>query len=123
MEKHDLQQVIDRCGKDYVSKRLQIQVEHSARALGPGLGRFHFENLEWALDAFGWFVKLFRGWDKGFSNIKDQKIVFNRVVAKDLPEALNGFKILHLSDLHLDVFEGMGAHIGRLCSTLNATWP
>ena len=119
MEKHDLQQVIDRCGKDYVSKRLQIQVEHSARALGPGLGRFHFENLEWALDAFGWFVKLFRGWDKGFANIKDHKIVFNRVVAKDLPEALNGFKILHLSDLHLDVFEGMGAHIGRLCSTLN----
>ncbi len=75
MEKHDLQQVIDRCGKDYVAKRLQIQVEHSAQALGPGLGGFHFENLEWLLNAFGWIVKLFRGWDKGFSNIKDHKIV------------------------------------------------
>lgn len=119
MEKRDLQHLIDRCGKDYISKRLQIQVEHSANVLGPGLGGFHFENVDWALEAFGWFVKLFRAWDRGFSNIKAHKVVINRVELAGFPNAFNGFKILHLSDLHLDVFEGMGSHVGRLCSALN----
>lgn len=119
MEKRDLKQVIDRCGKDYVAKRLQIQVEHSAKVLGPGLGYFHFENLDWALELLGKIVKLLGGWQRGFSNIKSHKIVINRVEIDRLPKAFNGLRILHLSDLHLDAFEGMGAHVGRLCSTLN----
>lgn len=118
MDKKDLDALIGRCGKPYVAQRLQIQVEHAAAVLGPGLGSFHFENLDWALHAFGWFVKLFRAWDRGHANIKDHKIVINRIEVPGLPAAFNGFKVLHLSDLHLDVCEGMGAHIGRICSIL-----
>jgi uncharacterized protein len=118
MDKNDLQGLVDRCGAPYVSKRLQIQVEHAAKVLGPGLGSFHFENLDWALDVFGWFIKLFGAWGRGFANIKDHKIVINRVEIPGLHKSFHGFKILHLSDLHLDVFEGMGAHLGRICSTL-----
>jgi uncharacterized protein len=118
MQKRDLQKVIDRCGEDFVAKRLQIQVEHSAKVLGPGLGYFHLENLDWLLQVLGGIIKLCGGWERGFLNIKSQRIVFNRVEIARLPKTFNGLRILHLSDLHLDVFEGMGTHVGRLCSTL-----
>jgi uncharacterized protein len=118
MERHDLHELVARCGADYVGTRLRRQVEHAAKVLGPGLGSFHFENLDWLLDAFGWFVKRCGAWERGFSNIKDHKIVINRVEVPRLPQPFKGLKILHLSDLHLDVFEGMGAHVGRICSTL-----
>lgn len=119
MEKQDLQTVIDRCGKDFVAKRLQLQVEHSAKILGPGLGLLHLENLDWLLQLLGGLIRVCGGWERGFSNIKAQRIVLNRVEISRLPKAFQGLKILHLSDLHLDVFEGMGTHVGRLCSNLN----
>jgi uncharacterized protein len=119
MDRPELKKLVDRCGEPYVARRLQLQVEHAAKVLGPGLGGLHFENLDWLLDAFGWCVRRCGIWDKGYANIKDHKIVINRVIAPRLPEAFNGLRILHLSDLHLDVFEGMGAHLGKACSTLN----
>jgi uncharacterized protein len=119
MEKRDLIRLVERCGESYVSKRLQIQVEHSARVLGPGVGSIHFENLDRALRLFGGFIKLLGGWNRGVSNIKRHKIIVNRVEIDRLPKAFNGLNILHLSDLHLDALEGMGRHIGRICSTLN----
>ncbi len=122
MEQRDLQKIIARCGESYVSNRLRLQVEHSASVLGPGVGSFHFENMERALRLFGWGIKILRGWSRGFSNIQAHKIVINRVEIRRLPKAFEGFKILHLSDLHLDVFEGMGAHVGRLCLLSTMTW-
>jgi len=119
MEKRDLVRIVDRCGESYVSSRLQVQVEHSASVLGPGVGSFHFENMERALRLFGWFIKLFGGWSRGYSNMKTHKIVINRVEVKRLPNAFDGLRILHLSDLHLDAFQGMGSYVGRMCSSLN----
>jgi uncharacterized protein len=119
MDGPDLRRLIARCGEPYVAKRLQIQVEHAAKVLGPGLGSFHIENLDWLLEAFGWLLKCVGVWEKGISNIRDHKIVNNQVEIRGLPDAFEGLRILHLSDLHLDVFEGMGSHVGRICSTLD----
>lgn len=118
MENRDILRLVDRCGEDYVSKRLRTQVEHSAGVLGPGLGSFHFENLERCIRLFGRAIRLFGGWNRGTSNIKAHKIVVNRVNVPRLPKVFNGIRILHLSDLHLDVMDGMGAHVGRLCASL-----
>lgn len=118
MEERDLQLIIARCGESYVSSRLRLQVEHSASVLGPGVGSFHFENMERALRLFGRGIRAFGGWSRGYANIMAHRIVINRVVIRRLPKAFEGFKILHLSDLHLDVHEGMGSHVGNLCSTL-----
>jgi uncharacterized protein len=119
MEERDLSRLVERCGEAYVSRRLQVQVEHSARVLGPGVGSFHFENLDWALAFLGGFIKLVGGWQRGVANIAAHKIIINRVTVKHLPKVFDGFKILHLSDLHLDAAEGMGNHVGRLCSALS----
>lgn len=117
MDSNALDEIISRCGSDYVSRRLTIQVEHAASVLGPGLGSFHFENLDLALEMFGKMLKLVGLWDRGFSNITAHKIVHNTVIIPNLPDAFEDFSILHLSDLHLDVKKGFGAHLGRLVSS------
>lgn len=117
MDTEALDQIIKRCGSDYVSRRLTIQVEHAASVLGPGLGSFHFENLDLALKLFGKMLKVLGIWDRGFANITAHKIVHNNVIIPGLPAAFEGFKILHLSDLHLDVRPGFGAHLGRIISS------
>ncbi len=117
MDSSALSDIIQRCGSDYVSKRLTIQVEHAASVLGPGLGSFHFENLDFALKVFGNFLKLLGVWSRAYSNITAHKIVHNTVVIEGLPEAFDDFTILHLSDLHLDVQPGFGAHLGRLIAS------
>lgn len=119
MDQRDLERLVDRCGKAYIAKRLQVQMDHAAKVLGPGVGSFHFENLETAINMLGWLIKFLGGWNRGFANIKDHGIIFNSVQIRQLREPFHGLRILHLSDLHLDVFEGMGAHMATLCSKLS----
>lgn len=118
MEQPDLERLIARCGETYVSRRLRAQVELAASVLGPGLGSFHFENLEWLLKVMGLGLKLMGIWNRGRANILDHRIVCNEVWTPRLPEPYDGLRILHLSDLHLDVSEGMGRRLGRLCADL-----
>jgi predicted MPP superfamily phosphohydrolase len=118
VERLDLEKLVKRCGEPYVSGRLRTQVELAASVLGPGLGSFHFENLEWALKVFGWGLKLLGLWNRGVSNLTQHRIVQNEVWTPRLPDCYDGLRILHLSDLHLDVSKGMGAHIGGLCAGL-----
>ncbi len=117
METAALDNIVKRCGSDYVSKRLSIQVEHAASVLGPGLGSFHFENLDFALHIFGKTLKLVGFWNRGYANITAHKIVHNTVIIPGLPSAFEDFNVLHLSDLHLDVKKGFGTHLGRLISS------
>ena len=119
MDQVDLSRLVERCGRGYVAKRLQVQMDHAAKVLGPGVGSFHFENLETVIRLFGWLIRLLGGWKRGFANIKDQRIIYNSVNIRDLPEPFHGLEILHLSDMHLDVFEGMGTHISTMCSKLD----
>jgi len=46
-------------------------------------------------------------YNKGLANIFDIKINRHRLVFKNLPAAFDGFKILHLTDLHLDIAPGI----------------
>jgi uncharacterized protein len=118
MESQDLQTLVGLYGEAYVSKRLRIQIDHAANVLGPGVGSFHFENMERLIAVFGRLIKLVGLWEKGYANMRTHRVVHNQVTLPTLPPSLDGFKILHLSDLHLDVFEGMGEHLGRLVSNL-----
>jgi predicted MPP superfamily phosphohydrolase len=51
---------------------------------------------------FALILKIFRVYERGYSNAKN--IVVKRITASynDLPESFDSYKILHLTDLHLD---------------------
>ena len=92
-----------RIGKLHAKLRLGIEREHEAQAFGQGLTFFHFENmppLQIAIEAALRATGLYR---RGRANAADVRLRHNLVSLARLPKTLDGFAILHLSDLHADM--------------------
>lgn len=119
MLKSELDALIERYGIDYVSRRLRIQVDHAADILGYGTGLIHLENLELLLKTLEWFFKLVGLWTRGNRNILSHRIVYNDVIIRGLPKQFENFRILQISDLHLDAVKGFGSYLGTLISQVN----
>ncbi len=63
-----------------------------------------FERLLWL---FKLLLRLTRWYKKGHANAKNIEVRTLKLPFRDLPPAFNGFKILQLSDLHIDAIEGL----------------
>jgi len=59
------------------------------------------------LDVFVIFLKLFGLYKKGLKNAKNIHINEFTLEFQNLPEKFDGYKLLHLSDLHLDTLPGI----------------
>jgi len=95
--------------------RRQIEQEKESRVFGQGLGFFHIEN--WysihALIRMTLRATMLHG--RGRRNALKLQLTENRIALPHLPDAFDGFRVLHLSDLHLDVNEHMaGVLIERI---------
>jgi len=114
MTKSEYFQVKKRFDKQYLRKRLKRQRGHAAVQFRGGF-QLYWENL----DPLAFWLKLILKSTglirRGFMNSLTFDIVQHDVSIKDLPESFKGFKILHLSDLHID---GMYDHGRRLIQHL-----
>ena len=72
-----------------------------------------------AVLVFGAFLKATGFFKFGYQNALDIHVRHRDVPLKALPEAFNGYRILHLSDLHLDSIEGLGESIARIVEPLS----
>jgi len=63
-----------------------------------------FERLAWI---FGLFLKAAGLYQRGFRNAQNIVVKEVELCFPDLPEPFHGYTILHLSDLHLDCYEGI----------------
>ncbi len=63
-----------------------------------------FERLLWF---FKLLLRLTRWYKRGNANAKNIEVKKLKLSFEDLPPAFNGFKILQLSDLHIDAIEGL----------------
>lgn len=84
-------------------KKKRVQVERRYRSNVPGLTElspvtFTRGVLMWGLRLF---LKFFRIYDRGQRNALDLQLKELELFSPTLPEALDGLRILHLSDLHL----------------------
>ena len=93
-----------RMGEKAVSRRLQMQIDHSATLYGKGFGRVHLENLDSFVNFVDAVLRITRMRDQGRRNSLDFRIEKNEILIPGLPEALDGFKIMHLTDIHIDGF-------------------
>jgi uncharacterized protein len=100
-----LEQLEKRLGRRYARQRLGIEKDHEAQIFGQGINFFHIENLRLshtlmraALMATGLY------W-RGIRNAAKVELRHNRIAAPHLPKAFDGFTILQLSDLHVDMSE------------------
>ncbi|ATQ68737.1 MULTISPECIES: metallophosphoesterase [Methylosinus] len=107
-----------RLGPQRARERLAVEREHEAQAFGQGLNFFHIENVAYSprvIRAALTVVGLYR---RGLANAEKIALRENLVVSSRLPAAFDGFTILHLSDLHVDMCPGAMARVGALLQGL-----
>ena len=95
-----------RLGRVHARQRLGIETDHEARIFGHGLNFFHFENWYSAHSVIRTTLKLAGLYRRGVRNAA--RVVLHRVPVglARLPSAFEGFTILHISDMHVDMNPG-----------------
>jgi hypothetical protein len=92
-----------RLGPVHARLRLGIESEHEAQAFGQGLTFLHIENMPLMQAAIEAALRLTGTYWRGRANAGKVRLTRNVVRLAHLPEAFDGFAILHLSDLHADM--------------------
>ena len=101
-EQEALTKLIDRIGSAHAGKRLEMQAHYSALLLSGHHIHVHMEEFP----AIAWLIKTTLKatglWPIAVRNSTNYRIVEHSVPLPRLPEAFDGFRILHLSDLHIE---------------------
>ena len=95
----------ERLGRRYARQRLGIEKDHEAQVFGQGINFFHIENLKLS-HALIRAVLVGSGlyW-RGAGNAGKVELRQNRIASPHLPQAFDGYTILQLSDLHVEMSE------------------
>ena len=79
----------------------------------------HWENLPWLEHVFRFLLKSTGLWRRGFNNVLDTRVSRTEVSFANLPPAFDGFRILWISDLHIDPLDGLCEKLCDLVQTLD----
>jgi len=102
--KDDIRERLERrLGHLHVSQRLGIEMDHEAQVFGQGLNFFHIENLLFSPTLIEGVLRLSGLYWRGRRNAAKLRLRQNEIVSHRVPKAFDGFRILHLSDLHTDM--------------------
>ena len=92
-----------RVGRLHLWQRRGIQRDHVTQVFGRGRNLFHIENwysvhalMRLAMRGVGLY-------DRGRRNAANIRLTGNDVPLRRLPAAFDGYRVLHLSDIHLDM--------------------
>jgi uncharacterized protein len=114
----DLRALERRLGRVHSRQRLGIEREHESQVFGYGINFFHPENWRTARALIATTLKLSGLYRRGQRNARNVRLLDNRIVSAKLPAAFDGFRILHLSDMHADTNEEAMASVARLLTPL-----
>ncbi|MEX1033358.1 MAG: metallophosphoesterase [Cellvibrionaceae bacterium] len=99
---NELADLATRLGDDYAHRRLALE-QHHRRAITWRRKIFHIENWYSIHGFIRHCLRLAGLHRRGQENARDIQLRHNRFVLPNLPEAFADYRILHLSDLHLDM--------------------
>jgi predicted MPP superfamily phosphohydrolase len=119
MDKDILSKLERRLGRLHARQRLGIESDHEARVFGQGLNFFHIENWHSAHSLIRNALRLVGLYGRARRNAERVRLRHNDVTSKDLPPLFDGFTILHLTDLHVDISEGAMRRLGELVDGLD----
>jgi predicted MPP superfamily phosphohydrolase len=94
-----------RLGVVHARQRLGIESDHEAQVFGGGFSFFHLENWYSAHSLIKNTLKVTGLYNRAARNALNIELVENHVRIPALPAVFKGLRILHLSDLHLDMSE------------------
>lgn len=96
-----------RVGRCHLNQRLGIEHDFEARVFGQGRTLFHIENWYSVHGLMRHILRLLRLHSRGLKNARAIEIRQNEIKLERLPRAFDGFTLLHITDLHLDISEDM----------------
>ena len=103
----DIVEILEkRLGRLYAKQRLGIEADEEARIFGQGLNFFHIENWYSCHSFIRKTLKLMGLYWRGRNNTTRVQTRLNPIESEGLPSAFDGFTILHISDMHVDMSQG-----------------
>lgn len=115
-ERRELAVLEARIGRTHLRQRLGLEGEHEAHVVRRGTHFFHLENwysIHGLIRAALTLTGLHRRGRRNALNIQHRS---NDVWLRSLPPAFDGYTLLHLSDLHLDM---SATHLERLIESVH----
>lgn len=97
------QKLAARLGRVHARQRLGIEDERGHRVFGRGLNFFHPENWYSGHALIRFAIQLVGIYERGQANVRNLQVKKNLIDLPHLPRAFNDFRILHLTDLHVDM--------------------
>ena len=116
MSEDTLSKLERRLGRLHARQRLGIETDHEAHVFGHGLNFFHIENWYSIHSVIRNALKLTGLYQLGLRNAERIVVRHNHVKFRQLPTLFDGFRILHISDMHVDMNQGA---MGRLIELLH----
>src|SRR5215469_6373730 len=107
-----------RLGRLHAKQRLGIEKDHEAQIFGQGINFFHIENWYSIHSLIRNALKLSGIFWRGQRNAERVQVRHNYIRLHRLPPAFNGFTLLHISDLHVDMNEGAMRRLEQLLPDL-----
>ncbi|WJW74634.1 metallophosphoesterase [Thiohalobacter sp. IOR34] len=98
-----------RIGRTHLQQRIGVEQDYEARVFGLGRNLFHLENWYSVHGLIRNLLRVSGLYGRGRRNARTIRIERHRVMLPRLPAAFEGFRILQLSDLHVDMHEDMPA--------------
>ena len=114
MDTEILRKLEKRLGPLHARQRLGIERDHEAQVFGQGLTFFHLENLYSAPTIIRTVLKLTGLYWRARRNAERVVVRRNDMRFARLPPLFDGFTILHISDLHVDISEGAMRNLLKL---------
>jgi predicted MPP superfamily phosphohydrolase len=93
----------NRLGRLHARQRLGIEADHEAQIFGQGLNFFHIENWYSVHSLIRTAFRLSGLYGRGLKNAGDVQVRTTDLAFAALPGAFEGFTLLHISDLHVDM--------------------
>ncbi|HOE65064.1 MAG TPA: metallophosphoesterase [Candidatus Hydrogenedentes bacterium] len=98
-----MEQIKQRIGPTLYRQRVYFQLHRAANMFSVGTTLFHIENMPWLHNSFYRFLRFSGLIFLGKRNYLDVQVRRSVLASERLPEAFHGFRVLHLSDLHIDL--------------------
>ncbi|MFT7511068.1 MAG: putative MPP superfamily phosphohydrolase [Candidatus Omnitrophota bacterium] len=114
----DLSVLESRIGRSALISRLQKQLAYREYWKGKGHGMLKFGPMIDRLKLIPLVLKTTGLWNRGVRNALDVQVIEHELVLHDLPEALDGYRMLHASDLHLEFHPDFAERLAAVIAPL-----
>ena len=114
MDENILHELESRLGPLHARQRLGIEADHEAQIFGQGLVFFNLENSSALPPIIEGVLKLTGLYWRARKNTERVTVRRNEMKFATLPDAFDGYTILHISDMHVDMSQGAMRRVSEL---------